>query len=182
MGYLRNKVSGAITDNLDPMGPEYQQLADLRDPAATNHTLWEDVPEEDAIGVTSRVLVLTDPGAVLAADSVEGDPQTVQYAGTITDAEFVPAADIVGADTNTRTVTVTQAVVTGTSSPTRTVTTLVTLAFSAASGTSKKNQNKAMTINNAAFAAGDRLTVNSTHSGTGIVDPGGLVVLTYTRA
>lgn len=183
MAYLRSKLTGAITDDLEPMGTEYQILADLRDPAATNHTLWEDVPHQAAEASASRVLVLYDPGSALAlTDFVEGVPKVVQFAGTITAAAFVPLATMLGDPTNNRTITVIQDVISGVGAATRAANTLLTLALTAAGNNATAMQSKAMAINTAAFTANNRITVVSTHAGTGIIDPGGLAVITYTRA
>ena len=178
MSYLKRTSSGAVTEDLDRDSKEYQTLTALRNTAGTS-PLFEDVPEAVAEAATVHILAISEPGATIAADEVVAGP-TPQYSGTITLAEFVAGTTITGADTNSRTVTTQQTAIAGTATPTRTVTTLTTLALTntvnAAAGVPK-----AMTINSAGFLDGEPIEVKSAHVGTGIVDPGGLVLLTYTR-
>lgn len=181
MSLLRNKASGAVTVDMDSNSIEFQTLADLRDTTGVN-TLWEEVGEQNLAAVTSRVLVGYEPGAAITAAMLVTIPRLPGRAGTITLAQFVAnAPGIVGVTTNTRTITTQQVTVTGTSSPVRAVTVLTTLALitgvNAVAG-----QPATMAINSASFTGDGQIQINSVAGGTGIVDPGGLVLLTYTPA
>lgn len=206
MGYLRHKVSGAVTDLLSPDSLEYQKLAAIRSiavltaqvPAGVSgeeaggtyalpigSALWEDVSEAQA-GLPDpaggRVLVLYVPPTATAANSetVDFDPAGSNVAGTLTDVEYVPDAAIPGTATNNRVITLNQVTVTGT--PTRVTTALAAVTFDAThSGVAKVPF--PLAISQAAFtaAAPEVLQVVSSVNGTGQPDPGGIVYAIYTR-
>ena len=105
---------------------------------------------------------------------------TVDFAGTVTAVRYLPAAGITGANTNTRTLSVTNRGSAGAGS-----TAVASLQF--VSGTNATaHDDKAITLSgtaaNLVVAAGDVLTFESTHNGTGIADPGGLVEIDVTRS
>ena len=99
------------------------------------------------------------------------------FAGTITAVTYTPRTTLTGAATDSRTVTV----VNETQSKTA-----ATLAFTSgvnATAVTPKVITVSGTAANVAVAAGDVITVKSTHVGsTGLADPGGLFSLTFRRA
>jgi hypothetical protein len=104
----------------------------------------------------------------------------VPFAGTISKATYVPAAAITGANTNNRALTVTNRGQDGSGT-----TVVATLAFtSGVNGV--KDDALAITLSatpaNLVVAAGDVLTVDSVHAGTGIAEPGGDFVVEITRS
>lgn len=111
----------------------------------------------------------------VGVDAVEAVAQAA-WAGTITAATYTPDATITGANTNSRTLTIvnetqtltagTLALVSGTNITAETAG-AITLSGTAA---------------NVTFNAGDVIAFVSTHVGTGIADPGGLVQFTLSRS
>ena len=103
------------------------------------------------------------------------------FDAVVTKVEYVAASTITGAATNNRTLSVTNKK--GYASGTATV---ASLAFSSGAVVATGFVPKAITLSGTAadlaVAAGDVLVFNSTHIGTGIADPGGLVRITLERA
>lgn len=102
------------------------------------------------------------------------------FAGVVSSVSYVPDALITGADTNTRTLSVKNRGAAGAGS-----TEVASLAL--ANGVSATAfDEKAVTLNgtaaNLVVAAGDILSFDSTHAGTGLADPGGLVIIEITRS
>jgi hypothetical protein len=126
-------------------------------------------------------LVLTKTSQVDAA-AVGVDTQTVvceaPFAGSVSRVTYTPVTTITGANTNSRTLTVTERGATGVGS-----TNVATLAL--VSGVNAAaDAEKALTLSAAAnlvVAAGDVISFESTHVGTGIADPGGQVLVEFTR-
>lgn len=101
-------------------------------------------------------------------------------AGAVTDVEYVPDAAITGAATNNRTLSLVNKGQDGTG-------TTVMASLNFAGGTNAAaNDERAVTLSVVAgatnVAAGDVLAFLSTHIGTGIADPGGLVKVTVSGA
>ncbi|MFE4701080.1 hypothetical protein ACFRIC_28875 [Streptomyces sp. NPDC056738] len=101
------------------------------------------------------------------------------YACTVTAVQYVPVAAITGANTNSRTLTLVNKGADGTGT-----TTVATLALTSGVNLAA-NDEKAITLSgtaaNLVLAAGDTLLWRSTHVGTGITDPGGLVRIQVNR-
>lgn len=99
----------------------------------------------------------------------------VPFAGTVTRCVFIPATTITGANTNTRSHTLTN----------RTQSlAAATLQYNSgvnATQYAEKTIVLSGTAANVTVAAGDVLSFDSTHIGTGITDPGGVVVVDFTR-
>jgi hypothetical protein len=104
----------------------------------------------------------------------------VPEAGVVSSVSFTPEANITGANTNTRLL---QLVNTGQNGAGTTI--VATLQFDSginATAYDEKQLTLSGTAANLIVAAGDILRWNSTHVGTGIADPGGLVQVECSRA
>lgn len=100
--------------------------------------------------------------------------------GTVSKVEYFPLATITGAATDNRAVAVVNAGQAGSGT-----TSVATLAFgsgSNATGLATKTVTLSGTAGNLAVVEGDVLKWDSTHVGTGIADPGGLLRVTILRA
>lgn len=99
-------------------------------------------------------------------------------AGTVTAVSYATITAVTGANTNTRSVTLVNKAVAGTGT-----TAVATLQFDSGVNTTA-NVPKTITLSataaNLVVAAGDMLQWQSTHVGTGIADPGGLLLLAIT--
>lgn len=102
------------------------------------------------------------------------------FDGVVSAVEFVPAAAVTGANTNTRAVALVNKGQAGSGS-----TSVASLQFDSGVNASANNE-KAVTLSGTpadlAVAQGDTLLWTSTHVGTGITDPGGLVRVTFSRS
>jgi hypothetical protein len=134
-----------------------------------------------ASGETPRVETKT---AVVGAAAVGVDTQTIvaeaPYAGTVSRVGYIPVATITGAATNSRTLTATNRGQAGAGS-----TNVATLAL--VSGVNAPaDAEKPVTLNatpaNLVVAAGDVISFESVHVGTGIADPGGEALVEFTRS
>lgn len=118
-------------------------------------------------------------GAVAAGSDATEEAVVAPFAGTVTAVTYTPDATITGAATNNRTISVVNKGQSGSGS-----TSVASLNF--ASGTNAPaGDEKAITLSgtpaNLTVAQGDVLEVDSTHVGSGIADPGGLVSITISR-
>lgn len=197
MSYLRNKISNAVTASLDAQGVVYRALIAQKvaatqqvspDPSVkgeegaaftirAGEPLWEDIPIERAETFANRVLagVLDPAGAAVDTRAILSDGLDRDI--TITAATYTPNAAIKGAETNSRTVSIID--VTEAAAP-------VTAAKAAlvAGVESPAGVEKALGLEEAAklkVKAGANVVANSAHVGTGIPDPGGIVLVTYTH-
>ena len=206
MSYLRNILTNVVTANLDRESEQYLALVKQRTTAASNtvtpdpnvamveggsytigagEPIWEDIPGERAAKFASRCIV-----GVLDATLVGGDSQALLTGGladdiTVTGVTYNPVAAIKGADTNSRTMSV----VSGTESgvwhekEADTVNVIAKLAL-VKEVESAANAEKKLTLEEAGklkVTAGTNVVAISLHVGTGIVDPGGIVLVTYTH-
>lgn len=120
---------------------------------------------------------------VTAVGTAGNDATTVlfqaPFACTVTGVNYVPAAAITGANTNTRLVELVNKGQAGSST-----TQIATVQFNSGVNAAAFDE-KAITLSgtaaNLVLAAGDTVIWNSTHVGTGITDPGGLVSVTLSR-
>lgn len=132
---------------------------------------------DEAPYTSSRHIVA--PAVATAGNDASTPVFVAPYPATVTSVQYVTATAITGANTNTRSVTVTNRGGAGSGS-----TAVATLQFNSGVNTAAyvpKTIAPSGTPANLVLAAGDVLTFDSTHVGTGIADPGGLVVVTYSR-
>lgn len=115
--------------------------------------------------------------AVAGGSNLNSQVDVMPYAGTLLSAAYYPAAAMTGDNTNSRAFTLVNLGPTNAGS-----TSMATLALPTATNP-PANTAAAMTLSvtpaNLVFAAGDVLQFQSVHTGTGIADPGGTLLLTY---
>lgn len=119
------------------------------------------------------------PATATASDS-ETDLIVAPFAGTVSAVTYVASTAITGADTNSRTVVVVDKGAAGSGTTivaTKAFTNAVNAAADAATTITLSG-----TAANLVVAAGDVLVWQSTHVGTGLADPGGLVHIELTRS
>jgi len=134
------------------------------------------MPDTTPLVHTLRVQVDAAATAVTALSEFGEAP----FAGTVTRFAYVPAAAITGANTNSRTETLTNRGQAGAGT-----TVAATLAFTAGvNGVANdaKEATLSATAANLVVAAGDTLTFDSTAVGTGLADPGGTAIVELTRS
>lgn len=102
------------------------------------------------------------------------------FAGTVTSATYTPEADITGANTNSRTLTIVNKGSDG--NGTTVVATLALTSGVNATDFDEKALTLSVVANATTVAEGDVLAFVSTHVGTGLADPGGLAQVEITRA
>jgi hypothetical protein len=205
MSYLRNILTNVVTAALDYEGAAYRALIAQRTTAVATVTpdpnvameeggpytigigepIWEEVPSERASTFPNRCLV-----GVLDAAAVGADTQVLLTAGltndiTVTKATYTPVSAIKGADTNSRTLKILSGTETGVwhekEAPT---TNIVAKAALVKEIESAAGAEKALTLESSeklAVKAGTNVVAVSQHVGTGIADPGGIVLVTYTH-
>ncbi len=170
MAFLRNVASGAVSFNLDPDDEAFQLIVKQRD--ANNRPVWEEVGETAVAGASARVAIASLPALGAAVDDTsEFGIDGLSEGGAITSAEFIPDVQVTGVDTNTRTITVEGA---------GGGTVHCTLALAAAAGVLAPGVAKAMVVNSAAVAAGEKLIAKSAHAGTGLAAPTGIITVEIT--
>jgi hypothetical protein len=118
------------------------------------------------------------PATATGADA-ELDLTVVSEAGTVTAVTYTPSTVLTGADTNSRTVVLVNKGAAGSGT-----TIVATKAYTNGVNAAADVPN-AVTLSgtaaNLVVAAGDVLVWQSTHVGTGLADPGGLVHIEITR-
>jgi hypothetical protein len=199
VSYLRNILKNVVTAELSSESPVYRALIAQRTTASSNtvtvdpsvqmeegtstytiganEPVWEEIPSERAVTFASRVLAgVLDPAAV-AVDTRAILSPALSTDITITAVEYTPVAAVKGAATNFRTISVITAP--EAASPV----TAAKLALEAGINLVAGEENT-ITLEEAAklkAKAGVSVVAASTHSGTGIADPGGIVLVTYTH-
>jgi hypothetical protein len=102
------------------------------------------------------------------------------FDGTVTAVTYTPDTTITGANTNSRTISLVNKGQAGAGT-----TSVATLALTSGVNAPAADE-KALTLSgtpaNLVVASGDVLEFDSTHIGTGIADPGGLVQVTFSRS
>jgi hypothetical protein len=129
-------------------------------------------------------LLQTRNHQVPAVGTAGNDATTVlfqaPFACTVTGVNFIPAAAITGANTNTRAVSLVNKGQAGSGS-----TSVATLQFDSGVNATAFDE-KAITLSgtaaNLVLAAGDTIIWTSVHVGTGITDPGGLLAVSLSRS
>lgn len=101
------------------------------------------------------------------------------WAGTLVSATYAPNAAITGANTNSRTFNVLNGGAAGSGTTNMAALAMVSAVNMTVDHPTALTQNA--TPANLVCAAGDQIIFQSLHVGTGIVDPGGEVVVTLTR-
>jgi len=168
---LRNNTTGEYVRFESDDDPVAQALLSLPNPTHPTDSQWAQTGDEaledaEANGVTPSFAALIPPTAA-GVDDVQ-PLGVMQNAATVSGAVYIPNENITGAGTNSRTIEVLDA-----------STTVASVAF--LSGTNAtEGEPVAMTVASANVAEGDTLTAKSLHVGTGLADPGGIVVLTFT--
>jgi len=125
----------------------------------------------------TQVTVVVPPQATAGSD-LNTDIYVAPRAATVTAVTYSTVTAITGANTNSRTVVLVNLGQTGVGT-----TVIATLAFVSGVNTvagDEKTITLSATPANLVLAAGDVLQWQSTHVGTGIADPGGLVAITTT--
>lgn len=125
----------------------------------------------------SRVVTAQVPASAVGADATA--IVVAPFAGTVTAVSYIPTAAITGADTNSRTMAVTNKGQAGSGS-----TAVASKALTNGNNYVAFDEN-AVTLSgtaaNLVVADGDVLSCTSTHIGTGIADPGGTFRVTFKR-
>lgn len=102
------------------------------------------------------------------------------YDGVVASVTYIPKSTITGAATNNRTIAVVNKAQDGSGA-----TSVASLSFGNGTNATAFDE-KALTLSATAadlvVAKGDVLVFTSTHAGTGIADPGGVVVVSFARA
>ena len=118
--------------------------------------------------------------AVAAGSDASTVVGVAPYAGTVTAVTYVPITTITGADTNTRTVALTNKGQAGAGS-----TAVASLALASgvnSTGADEKTITLNATAANLVLVAGDVLVWSSTHAASGLADTGGMVRVTVSRS
>lgn len=187
MPFLRNTQTGTYVGPIRSDDPFYMDLRKARD--ANNRPLWEDQPDDKAaadlsgafpqIADPSQVLAL---GAVVPALAAAAASELIQLgnmsrAGALVKAVYIPPAAVNGQAVNSRTLNVINGGPTGSGS-----TNMAALALVAGTNLAANVEN-VITLNgtqaNLNANPGDEIQWQSALVGTGLADPGGIVVATF---
>lgn len=188
MAYLKNTLNGRVVGSILPDSDVYEFLKGLKQAGVTGapRPLYEEISRSalehllagDDENQSATVAPLEDTGyqimAKLVGPLAAGADATFQMgvadtSGNVTSVEYFPQAGVVGAATNFRTLSVSDA--TG-------PVTVASVALSSAPVVLTANQPNAIAIAAAAVVEGDVLNWKSIHTAAGLADPGGLVVVT----
>lgn len=169
---LRNNVTGEYAGPFEGQDDERAlALTALREPGEPTRPLWAETASESlenakAAGVHPSLVGVIPQ--VAAGDDYTVDLGTVEEAATVVGVAYYPNSDITGVATNSRSIVVNDG-----------ETAVATIAFTAGTNGNEGQPTEAASIASASVAQGDDLTAVSTHVGTGLVDPGGVVVVTF---
>lgn len=179
MPYMKNKDTAQVIGPLTDDSPEYLFLQAKRD--GSGRPIWEDQGTQatgTAAAADQRTVSMLVPAAGAGADTTQVIGKA-PIAGTVVGVTYIPDATMTGAATNNRTLALLNAGQAGAGS-----TAVASLALVNGVNIAADAQG-ALTLSgtpaNLVVAAGDELLFTSTHIGTGIADPGGLVVVTIAR-
>jgi hypothetical protein len=169
---LRNNTTGEYVRFESDDDPAAVALLELREATHPTEPQWAQTGDEalqDALaeGILPSLVALIPPVAA-GEDYTAALGTDEQAAGVVAGAVYIPNADITGAATNSRTVEVLDG-----------GTTVASVAFVAGTN-GTEGEPSDMTVASADIAQGDSLTAKSLHVGTGIADPGGIVIVTFT--
>jgi hypothetical protein len=200
MAWLKNTITGKCVGDLLEDGQEYQFLKGLIVPgtggglassatapvalyeeiglttlehlvAGDTQNVLSEVPELNATGYQTMFKMIDSLGA---AQDLTEQIGTVQDGGVVTSIDYIPTAAVNGAATNSRTLSVTD---NGSLAAAGTPVTSGSLALVAGVNLIALADN-AIPVTTGACADGDVLEYKSIHSGTGLADPGGLLIVT----
>ena len=129
-------------------------------------------------GPFNHIITGYDPGVTIAADDSFALPPA-PFDGVIASVTYTPEAAATGDNTNARTFTLVNKGQSGVGTTVMATLALVTgvnlVAFD------EKSATLSVVANATTFVTGDELAWVSTHTGTGVVDPGGTVKITANR-
>jgi hypothetical protein len=168
---LRNNTTGEYVHFDADDDERALALLDLREATHPTEPQWaqtgvEALENAKAKGILPSLVAVIPPTAV-GADYTASLASDVESAGTVAGAVYIPNENITGVATNSRTVEVLDG-----------ATVVASIAFGAGvNGTI--DEPVQMTNGTVAVAEGDALTAKSLHVGTGLADPGGIVVVTF---
>lgn len=178
MPYLRNKSTSAVVGPLVSDSAEFIYLAAQRSGIQTvwEQVSWAEIGQAGAVSTFSLTAVVSATGAAVSASFLVG---AAPVSGRVVSATYSPNAAITGAATNNRTLQVVD-VAAGAGT-----TVLASLNFAAGTNATANTattlplQGTAGTLGS--IAAGDQIQFQSNAVGTGIADPGGLLIVTFAR-
>lgn len=189
MAYLKNTITGRVVGDILPDSDVYEFLKELRQ-APSGATALRPLYEEISLATLEHLIAGDDEnqmgtvppigetgyqvfaklvGALAVAVDAIVQLGAVNNGGAITSIEYIPNAAVVGAAVNFRTLSVED--LTGS-------VTVGSLALSSAPVTLTADEVNVIAVTTGAVAEGDALEWKSIHSGTGLIDPGGLVIVT----
>jgi hypothetical protein len=204
MSYLRNILTNTATLDIDSNSEVYRALISQRTTAASNtitpdpnveyeegstftigpnEPIWEEVPVERQQKLSSFVLAAILPAAALAVDTQAILTPGAAHDLTITAVTYRPNAAIKGVETNSRTIAVVYETESGEwkEKEAPKVPTLAKLLFTKEVNAEKEVEKTITLEAGLKVKAGLDVVATSVHSGTGLVDPGGLVLVTFTQ-
>lgn len=167
MSYLVNKTTGAVTGDLSPDSDAYRYLVGTK--------AYESVSSEQARVATSRVAVVVFGGSAAGADETGLLLEAQETPINVVSVTYNATALLTGAATNSRTIDVI-------AGPDRAAPISVASKAFVAGVNAAAGAETPITMVTPAVPAGEPVVARSTHIGTGIADPGGVITLTYTEA
>ena len=167
---LRNNTTGEYARFESDDDPAAVALLDLRQSAHPTEPQWQqtDDPGLEDSGAVPSIVVLIPP--VPAADDYtdeSGEIQMLPKATTIESINYIPNGNITGVNTNSRSLVVSD-----------TNGTVATLAFTAGVNATK-GEPTPFPLSETNVPVGDSFQFQSEHVGTGLADPGGLIIVTF---
>lgn len=190
MPFLRNTQTGTYVGPIRSDDPFYMDLRKARD--ASQRPLWEDQPDSKAAAdLSSAFPQIADPsqvlalGAVVPALAAAAASELLQLgnmsrAGTLVKTVYIPTAAVAGQATNSRTLNVLNGGPSGAAAVN-----MAALALLAGINLVANVEN-IIPLNgtpaNLAANPGDEIQWQSALVGTGLADPGGIVVATFALA
>lgn len=173
MAFLKNISSGAVSANMSTDSDIYSVLSALRD-STTGKPAYEDVSSGQASAATARFVAAVLPAAAAAVAHDALISSGLAEDATVSLVTYTPNANITGQATNFRTIAVV-------ADPDNAAPiSVASLPFSSGAVTATAGTPKTITAGTSAVPGGSPLLARSSVTGTGLADPGGLVVVTYT--
>lgn len=173
MALLRNKDTGAVVGPMLSDSPQYRAYIEMLS-TIDNRPLWEGVSESDAyyqvtvtIPATAAADTATETVVVDPPDTIN-DELTDTY--TVKEVDYYPASTITGAATNNREITVVDT--------TDSDEALASITFGDGTNASGSQFTELTVDAGTTVTVDDTITVESAPVGTGIADPGGVLVIT----
>lgn len=171
MPFLKNIATGAVSANISNESDVWTSLTALRD--ANSRPAYEEVSGSQASAATARFVACTLPAAAAAVPHDALLSTGLGQDVTVSSVTYTPAAAITGQATNFRTYAVV-------ADPDNAAPiSVASLAFSSGAVTATAGTAKILTAGTSAVPGGSPMLARSSVTGTGLADPGGLVVVTY---